>query len=92
MSFRARRLELDLQVYWRALNTTSDNQRLSSASPRGLLALGALAGVVVLVVPGEADLDQGGDVQGVVQPAVPAAVEPVPVLVALLTSMETVPV
>jgi hypothetical protein len=45
------------------------------------LALVALASVVVLTRPGYAVLNDGGDVQGMVEPAVAAAVEPVPVVV-----------
>ena len=45
------------------------------------LALVALASVVVLTGPGHPVLHDGGDVQGVVEPPVPAAVEPVAVVV-----------
>ena len=79
MSFRARHLQSLLEVNLERSEHDVGESTLQAAHRfQRALAGGALASVVVLAGSGEAGLDERRDVQGVVEPAVPAAAPPSP--------------
>ena len=68
MSFRARRLQPLCEVLLQGVEDDVGQSTLEAAHRlEGFLALGALAQVEVLPRSREADLDERGDVQGVVE-------------------------